>query len=131
MKKNIAFLSLVFSLFFIQNQQAQSIFEKWPELDDFHKVMQETYHPSEEGDLDPIKGRIDEMVLKAHTLKNNSVPDEFNTPEIVAAEENLYKGSLELQKLIEQDSDDEAITASLESLHDVFHDIVGLCKDKE
>ncbi len=131
MKKNLALIALCFSLFFIQKQQAQSIFDKWPELDSFHKVMQETYHPSEEGNLDPIKERIDEMVEKAHSLKNKPAPAEFNTPEIMAAEENLYKGSLELQKLIEKESDDEVVTASLESLHDVFHTIVGLCKHKE
>lgn len=131
MKKNLALLTLFFSLFFIQKQQAQSIFDQWPELDSFHKVMQETYHPSEEGNLDPIKERIDEMVEKAHSLKNKPAPQEFNTPEIMAAEESLYKGSIELQKLIEKESDDEVVTASLESLHDVFHTIVGLCKHKE
>ncbi|MGB5242141.1 MAG: hypothetical protein WBN28_09015 [Lutimonas sp.] len=131
MKKNLALIALCFSLFFIQKQQAQSIFDKWPELDSFHKVMQETYHPSEEGNLDPIKERIDEMVEKAHSLKNKQAPAEFNTPEIMAAEENLYKGSLELQKLIEKESDDEVVIGSLESLHDVFHTIVGLCKHKE
>jgi hypothetical protein len=131
MKKNLALLTLIFSLFYVQNQQAQGIFEKWPELDTFHTVMQETYHPSEEGNLAPIRERIDEMVEKAHTLKNKPAPKEFNTPEIIAAEEKLYNGSLALQQLIEKDSDDEIVTASLEDLHNVFHEIVGLCKHKE
>lgn len=124
-------LTVAFCLFFmgIITTQAQSIFDKWPQLNDFHEVMSQTYHPSEEGDLDPIRTRIDEMVKKANTLNDSEAPKEFQTPEIAAAQKKLVSGSESLQDLIADDADDEKVTAVLEALHDVFHEIVGLCKE--
>jgi hypothetical protein len=36
---------------------AQSTFDKWPAIKEFHDVMSETFHPAEEGNLAPIKLR--------------------------------------------------------------------------
>jgi hypothetical protein len=32
---------------------AQSTFDKWPAIKEFHDVMSETFHPAEEGNLAP------------------------------------------------------------------------------
>jgi hypothetical protein len=42
----------------------------WAELKEFHGVMSQTFHPAEEGKLDPIKTRSTEMVEKAVALLN-------------------------------------------------------------
>jgi len=91
-------------------------------------VMSQTYHPSEEGDLNPIKTRIGEMTTKAAALQT-STPVEFNTPEILASEKKLYTDSQALQKLIAEKASDATITSALEGLHDEFHKIIGLCSD--
>ena len=58
--KKIALLLLVgFGISALMNQAvAQSKLQDWNELKDFHKVMAQTFHPSEEGNLEPIKTRI-------------------------------------------------------------------------
>jgi hypothetical protein len=129
MVKSLKFIAAVcFLIFSLQSLSAQTIFEKWPEIKSFHEVMSQTYHPSEEGDLHPIKTRIGEMTAKAAALQT-STPVEFNTPEILASEKKLYSDSQALQKLIAEKASDATITSALEGLHDEFHKIIGLCSD--
>jgi hypothetical protein len=102
----------------------------WAELKAFHGVMSETFHPAEEGKLDPIKSRSGEMLEKAVTLQKSAPPAEFNKPEIKKEIKNLVKGSKGLDKMVKKSASDADLTAKLTSLHDVFHNIVGLCKDE-
>lgn len=108
------------------------IFDNWQALKDFHDVMSQTFHPSEDGNLQPIKTRSGEVVEKANLLANSEIPTEFGTPKIKEAVKRLQSGSLALDKLVKnQKSTDKEITISLSALHDVFHEIVGLCKGEK
>jgi seryl-tRNA synthetase len=130
--RKITFLFLCFALLAIQQVSAQSIFDKWAELKTFHGVMSETFHPSEEGKLEPIKTRSGEMAEKANLLAKSTVPAEFKTEKIQAAVKKLQKDSKALDKLVKnKKSTDEQIKKALASLHDVFHEIVGLCKNEK
>lgn len=129
MKKNVFFLLISFVLMMSQ-AKAQSIFERWAELKDFHGVMSETFHPSEEGNLEPIKTRSGEMVQKASNLAKAAIPNDFAKPAIQSAVKRLQKDSKTLHKLIKsKKASNEQITKSLAALHDVFHEIVGLCRE--
>ena len=107
------------------------IFAAWPEIKIFHKVMSQTFHPSEEGNLQPIKERSAEMVEKANALKMAKIPAQFNKKEIVVAVNKLAKDSKELDKLVKSKASDDKITKALNGLHDTFHTIVGLCTHDE
>lgn len=108
------------------------IFDNWPAIKAFHGVMSQTFHPSEEGDLQPIKTRSGEMVEKATALAKSKFPAEFATLKIKDAVQRLQSGSKALDKLVKnKKSTDQEITASLAALHDVFHEIVGLCRDEK
>ena len=100
----------------------------WPELKSFHSVMAQTFHPSEEGNLKPIRERSSEMHAKAVTLRDSKKPAEFDTPEIKAATVELVEKSKALDDLVKKNGSDEEVTALLSSAHDTFHKIVGLCK---
>ena len=106
-------------------------FASWPEIKTFHKVMSQTFHPSEEGNLQPIKERSAEMAEKANALKMTKIPAQFNKKEIVAAVNKLAKDSKALDKLVKSKASDEKITKALNGLHDTFHTIVGLCTHDE
>ncbi|MFN3316141.1 MAG: hypothetical protein ACK40K_04965 [Raineya sp.] len=129
MKKSLIF---IFAFVFVSLAlQAQSIGEKWKELKEFHSVMSQTFHPSEEGNLEPIKTRSGEMAQKAKVLAKSAIPAEFATPKIKDAVKRLNKGSQQLDKLVKSGkASDEQIKTSLAALHDVFHEIVGLCKNE-
>lgn len=125
------FSILAFLMSFAYFLQAQSIWDKWKELKEFHAVMSQTFHPSEEGNLEPIKKRSGEMLEKANLLAKSAIPKEYNTPKIKEAVKKLQKGSKELDAFIKSSkATDEAIKQKLSALHDVFHEIVGLCKNE-
>lgn len=111
--------------------EAQSVFDTWPALKDFRGVMSQTFHPAEEGNLAPIKARSLEMYDKAMALSKSTAPAALNTKPIKMAVKELVKGSKSLHKLIKSPTaTDAAITNSLTALHDVFHKIVGLCREE-
>lgn len=103
--------------------------DAWQALKDFHMVMAQTFHPMEEGKLEPIKTRADEMSLKAQSLMASKIPVSFQSPQIINAMKELVSGSADLAKLVKKKSKDEKIKASLTKLHDTFHVIQGLCSD--
>lgn len=131
MKKVNAMLILLFLVVFAGKSNAQSNLDSWAELKEFHKVMSQTFHPSEEGNLEPIKTRIDEMVQKADALLASKIPADFNNKKVKKAVAKLARDSKKLQASIKAGASDEEIKKSLSHLHDVFHEIVGLCAPKD
>ena len=127
--KKITFILFLFAALATQQITAQSAFDKWEELKSFHSIMSQTYHPMEEGNLEPVKSQSNELVQSADQLAKSAIPAEFNTASMKASVKKLKKGSKSLHKLVKsKKSTDEEIKKSLENLHDVFHEIVGLCK---
>ena len=121
---------LVITLIFIANTvSAQSTFEKWPAIKEFHEVMSETFHPAEEGNLAPIKARSEEMMNKAAQLLKVEIPAEFRTDAIIASAERLQLKSTALNKIVKSNAADAAVVKSITDLHDTFHEIVGLCSE--
>lgn len=125
----LAFIALI--TLTANSVMAQSKMQDWKELKEFHKVMSQTFHPSEEGNLEPIKSRIGEMVQKADALKASAIPAYFNNKKVKKAVAQLAKDSKKLQAKIAAGATDAEITTSLTKLHDVFHKIVGLCSETE
>jgi hypothetical protein len=121
---------LVLALIVVANSvSAQSTFEKWPAIKEFHEVMSQTFHPAEEGNMAPIKARSEEMMNKAAMLLKSDIPTEFRTNAILASAERLQLKSKALHKLVKSNGSDPAIVKSITDLHDTFHEIVGLCSD--
>lgn len=126
------FLTLFVMLLIAVSAQSQSIFSKWPALDEYHKVMASTFHPSEDGNLAPIKSRSGELKTQAELVAKSDIPADFDSPAIRKAVKQLNKDSKALDKLVKSNkATDPQITKSLAALHDVFHDVVGLCKDEK
>lgn len=114
-------------LFAMNFASAQSETE-WKEMIDFHIVMSQTFHPLEEGNYQPIRDRIGEMVEKAILWKNSPIPEEYTS--VKGIKKNLkllVKNSAALDGKIKSGCSDEVIAKDLTRLHDVFHNIIGLC----
>ena len=54
----------------------------WAELKGYHAVMSATFHPAEEGKLDPIKTRSAELVGAAQAWVASKPPADFAKPTI-------------------------------------------------
>lgn len=127
----IQYLLFFASFFFISlGARGQSIFDKWPALDSYHEVMAATFHPSEEGNLAPLKARSGDLKIKADMLAASEVPAEFNSVMIISAVKQLKKDSKKLDKIVQKGKmSDAELVQSMSDLHDVFHNIVGLCQE--
>jgi hypothetical protein len=108
------------------------IFEQWKELDDFHMSIATIWHPAEEGEFEPIRSRPEELYNKASALKSSDIPEKYDTDEIRSAVGRLESGSHGIFiSLREKNPSNEELFEELKSLHDVFHEIVGMCRDDE
>lgn len=130
MKKILLLAFAALALGFANNTQAQTK-EKWKELDAFHEVMSKTFHPAEEGKLEPIKSRSQEMVDKAIAWKNSTAPAGYDKNAVLKNLKKLVKGAKEVNKLVQKNAVDAEIKEELTELHDVFHEIVEKCEKEE
>ena len=127
--KHLKIFLVLALIVFANSVSAQSTFDKWPAIKEFHEVMSQTFHPAEEGNLAPIRARSEEMMNKAAMLLKSDIPTEFRTDAILASAERLQLRSKALHKLVQSNGVDAAIVKSITDLHDTFHEIVGLCSD--
>ena len=122
------FILMVFMIVTYTTANAQFKLAQWPELKVFHGVMSETFHPSEEGNLEPIKTRCTEMYEKAVAVSKSTMPTELKAKKgIKTAVADLVKGTKELDEIIKTKATDEVIKAKLTALHDTFHKIIETC----
>lgn len=106
-----------------------SVFAVWPALDEYHKVMSKTFHPAEEGNLDPLKSNAADLAAKATLLKQSKIPADFKKEGIKQSVSLLEKESAALAKLVKNKKSDEELMKAITALHDRFHEIVGLCRE--
>ncbi|HSU28289.1 MAG TPA: hypothetical protein VLJ68_07905 [Chitinophagaceae bacterium] len=126
MKKILSLLFVLAALSITNRSQAQQ--PVWKEMEDFHTVMSETFHPAEEGKLGPIRARSAEMVTKASAWKSSDAPNGFNKVVVKKQLKKLVKGSKEIDRLVVAKAADKVITEKLSALHDIFHDIMEKCR---
>lgn len=130
MKKFVTLAFALAALFLVRPAAAQEK-AKWVEKDAFHEVMSKTFHPAEEGKLEPIKARIGEMVEKATAWKQSTAPAGYDKKAIKKELGELVKGAKKLNKLIKNNAADNDIKTQLTELHDLFHKITEKCSGEE
>jgi uncharacterized coiled-coil DUF342 family protein len=130
MKKMLPLLMIIAAVAAANPGQAQQK-TKWNELDAFHEVMSKTFHPAEEGKLEPIRSRSAEMVEKAIAWKNSTAPEGYDKNAVKKNLGKLVKGAKELNKMVKKNASDKDLKEELSELHDVFHEIVEKCEKGE
>ena len=128
MKKMLTLIVVMAFCAGINTVQAQKT--KWKEMEDFHQVMSQTFHPAEEGKLEPIKTRSGEMLDKAIAWKNSTPPEGYNKDAVKKSLKDLVKGSKKLDKMVKANAPDASLTEKLTKLHDVFHEIMDNVRSK-
>jgi hypothetical protein len=128
MKKLISAFLLSFILFIAANGQEK---KDWKEMHDFHGVMGSTFHPAEEGNLDPIRKRSSEMVAKAEAWQKSTAPEGYDKKAVEKTLSRLVEGAKEIDKMVKAKASDKDLVAKLTSLHDVFHEIMEKCRKED
>jgi hypothetical protein len=128
--KRTLLLLIAFTVFWeVNNAQSQEK-AKWKEMDAFHEVMAKTFHPAEEGKLEPIKVRSLEMLDKAIDWQNSTAPEGYNQKAVKKSLKELVKGAKEINNLVKEKAPDDVLKTKLSRLHDVFHEIIEKCENE-
>lgn len=98
---------------------------EWPEMDSFHMIMAEAFHPyKDSANLEPVKRLSEEMAVEADKWASTALPDKVNTEEVKAQLNQLKTDTRSLADKIKGGASDEEIGTSLKALHDSFHGIM-------
>ena len=129
--QRIVALMLVTTAFIISTRSQAQEKAKWKEMEEFHTVMAATFHPSEEGKLEPLKSRSQEMVEKATAWKQSTAPQGYDKNSVKSSLKKLVTGCKELNKLVKSNASDNELKEKISSLHDVFHEIMEKCEKED
>lgn len=99
--------------------------DEWPEMDSFHMVMSDAYHPyKDSANVAPVKKLAEEMALEAERWQGATLPSKVNNDAIKGQLEKLKVDARALADQIKAGATDEQIGASLTALHHSFHAIM-------
>jgi hypothetical protein len=103
-----------------ESEEAASA-DEWPEMDEFHMVMAEAFHPyKDSANLEPAKSTAAEMARVAEKWANAPIPEKVNNDEVKAGLAQLNIDAAAFTE-IAASGDTTKIAASLTGLHDAFH----------
>jgi len=100
----------------------------WKELDAFHMVMMQTWHPAKgKNDLKPIREKAQDLAAKAEKWSKSAFPKACDTPAMRTAVTKTAQQSLELARITAKGTDEE-LKAALKGVHDTFEVVEHGCK---
>jgi hypothetical protein len=96
---------------------------EWKEMDEFHMIMAETFHPyKDSANLEPIKTRASELAGAAEKWANSPLPEKANNDSMKGKLEDLKNSTSALVQTVNA-GDNDAIKTKLTQVHDLFHSI--------
>lgn len=114
-----------------QESSAVKAADQWAELESYHEIMSQTFHPAEEGKFTPIRKLAGELATRAQKWLESTPPKIYDAPEIRAILVKLNRESKALADSIANGTSDEQIKKDLTALHDRFHEIMGACREEK
>jgi|SRR5688572_95952 len=102
----------------------QTSTDDWKEMDDFHLLMAESFHPfKDSANLEPAKQNAAALVASAERWAEAPLPAKLEDDEEVKFKINqLQKDATKFSEVVST-GDENAIGESLTKLHDLFHAI--------
>ena len=127
MKKTIQILILLLAILpvtiFAQKKKAV-----WQEMKTFHLYISATFHPAEEGNLQPLKEKADSLYNAAKNWQASAIPSNYKPTETTAALKKLVKQCASIKKYVDAKMSDKDLTHLITEAHEIFHNIAGECK---
>lgn len=134
----IVFLMIVGMSFYScsPKEKSESVTEQtdeneWAQMDSFHMIMADAYHPYKDSAiLEPVKRLAEEIAQEAEKWASASLPEKVNNDMMKARLNQLKADTRALSEMIKAGSSDEQIGTSLQALHDHFHSIMEAWNDE-
>jgi hypothetical protein len=97
--------------------------KEWKEMDEFHMVMAETFHPfKDSANLAPAKAQAADLAASAEKWASSTLPEKVNNDEMKAKLDDLKKETASFAQTVSS-ADDKVIGDNLTKIHDLFHTI--------
>ena len=107
---------------------AQTKAAVWPQMKTFHSYMAATFHPAEEGNLQPLREKADSLYNAAKNWQASAIPSNYKPTETSAALTKLVKQCASVKKYVDAKMSDKDLTHLITEAHEIFHNIAGECK---
>ena len=101
---------------------------KWTEMENFHAVMSVSFHPAEENNLQPLKGKSADLLSKAKAWQKSAAPVGFNADVTKPILKNLVKQCKLIKAAVNENKTDAELKAMITKAHDIFHEIKEKCR---
>lgn len=124
MKKVFVFVLLALGLVAAKAQKAD-----WPAMHQFHAVMSKTFHPAEEGKLQPTKDSAAVLLAKAIVWQKSAVPAGYKASVTAPILKKLVKQCGVLSKAVKAGKSDAELTVQITKAHEIFHEIMEKCRE--
>src|SRR5882762_11463508 len=99
--------------------------DEWPEMESFHRVMAEAYHPyKDSANLEPIKSLAENLAKESAAWAGAKLPPAVDNEQVKAKLEKLKTDCRVLADQVKTGASNEQIGASLTTLHESFHGIM-------
>jgi hypothetical protein len=97
---------------------------EWADMDSFHSIMADAYHPlKDSSNLQPAKDKAEAMAAEADKWSQAELPDKVNNDEMKAMLAELQTGTKDFASQVKSNVPDSTLAKSLEELHNKFHKI--------
>ena len=108
-----------------QDNSASQDQVEWPEMESFHMVMAEAYHPyKDSANLEPVKSLAENLAKESEKWAGATLPRAVDDGEVKAKLEKLRKDCRALADQVKSGASNEQIGAALTALHETFHTIM-------
>jgi len=109
-------------------QDMKHAMSPWKELDAFHMLVMETWHPAKDkGDMKATRAKSADLLASAKALAASSAPKGCDSPKVKDAVKGLPAEAQIVADHVTKKSDDATLKAALKSLHDKFEVAEGGC----
>lgn len=113
----------------IQNVYAEKA--EWKELKYFHEIMSKSFHPSEEGNLKPVRENAKALTESAKAWQASTVPAGYNRLKTMKTLKALVRKCETIEEGVKLNKDDKEMKNLITEAHEIFHELVEKCKIPE
>ncbi len=117
--------------FAVNTISAQSVTEKWPQLNDFQELLVKTFEPAGEGNFGPIKNSCEQLVEKAQALDVATMPQELKNAKADETVFVLKRQTKLVAELVRTKASDVEIMRAFQKVNEVYDRLVSLYEPKK
>lgn len=99
----------------------------WKELDAFHKVLADAWHPIAKGDYKPARAKAAELVKAAVAWRQSKGPKSCDNEATRAGLATMIEQARWYEDAVTRGASDDAVKVTLKTTHDTFEGFAEAC----